>query len=191
MKKLILTSLMAVFAVSTANAATNYFVGGSAAFEAANGDNDTAWSVAPEFGWHLNDKWDAGLALGLSYDNSTVNVDEYTYGAEGFARYKMAQFGAFSVLLDGRVGAYAMTLDDDKNTETVWGIGAEVSPMVTYNLSDSFTLYAKLNFLGARAEYVFKNKDLGVGNSWEFAAFGDSSNVMNTDDFKIGFYYNF
>lgn len=192
MKKLMLTSLMAVFAMSAANAAPSYFVGGSAAFEGAKSDHNTAWYVAPEFGFHLNDKWDAGIAAGFAYDHSDVNEDEYGYGVEGFARYKIAQFGALSVLLDGRAGVYGETIDSDADTNTAWSIGAEVSPMVTYNLSDSFTLYAKLNFLGVQAEYNFKNKDMGRDDdSWEFTAFGDSSDVLNTGDFKIGFYYNF
>ncbi|MDE6250149.1 MAG: hypothetical protein K2M34_00745 [Alphaproteobacteria bacterium] len=206
MKKLMLTSLMAVFAVSAANAAPSYFVGGSAALKGANGEHNTAWYVAPEFGWHLSDNWDAGLAAGFAYDNGITSfngealvddegnaytVDKYTYGVKGFARYKIAQFGALNVLLDGSVGLQGQTYDDDENTESLWSLTAEVSPMVTYNLSDSFTLYAKLNFLGANAGYTFKNKDLDVKNSWEFKAFGDSSDVLNTGDFKIGFYYNF
>ncbi len=190
MKKIALTSLLAVFVMSGANAATNYFIGGSASFEGAKDEHNTAWSVMPEFGWHLNDKWDAGLAVGMMYDNSNVAFDQYTYGAEGFARYKIAEFGAFNVLLDGRAGVYAQTLDGEK-TNTWWVVGAEVSPMVTYNLSESFTLYAKLNFLGASAEYAFKNDDANTKSDWTFAAFGDSSDAFNTKDFQIGFYYNF
>lgn len=206
MKKLILTSLMAVFAVSAANAAPSYFVGGSASFEGAKGDHNTAWNVAPEFGFHLNDKWDAGVSASFGYRNSITSFNgaeivdedteeviknEYAYGLKGFARYNVAQFGALNVLLDGSVGVLGQSYHDEDGTETFWSLTAEIAPMVTYNLSESFTLYAKLNFLGANAGYTFKNKDLDVKNSWSFAAFGDSSDVLNTGDFKIGFYYNF
>lgn len=185
MKKLALTSLMALFAVSSANAATDYFIGGSAGFGFGS-DHDNAVSIAPELGWKVDSKWDLGLMGAYGYDrDSSYHASEYGIGA--FARYHAAQFGNFELLFKGAV----MADFEHYNGETASSIEAGIVPMVTYNLSESFTLYANLNFLGVYAGYDFKNKDLGIDDSWEFGAGVDSDNVLNTSDFQIGFNYNF
>ena len=199
MKKLALTSLLAFFAVSGAFAETNYFVGGSAAVK-TDSEHTSSLSVAPEFGWKYNSDWDLGLAAHFGYDhrylaeNYGVDGETYSYGFDAFARYKVAQFGDVKLLLKGAVGMDFLTgVPDDENidSETLSVLNASVVPMITYDVSESFTLYANLNFLGVYAGYNFKNDDLGVVDSWKFGAGVDSANVANTGDFQIGFTYNF
>ena len=185
MKKLVLTSLLAAFAVSSANAATNYFVGGSAAFD-LNSDHNNLVSVAPEFGWKVNSNWDLGVMGEFGYVRDSLDhASEYGIGA--FARYHAARFGAFELLFKGTVAAEF----EHAAGETASAIGASIIPMVTYDLSESFTLYANLNFLGVYAGYTFENKDLGIDDGWRFRGYADSDDVMNTTDFQIGFTYNF
>ncbi|MBO7066676.1 MAG: hypothetical protein J6W40_03580, partial [Alphaproteobacteria bacterium] len=64
-------------------------------------------------------------------------------------------------------------------------------PMITYDVSESFTLYANLNFLGVYAGYTWENENVGLERGWGFGAYADSDNVANTSDFQIGFTYNF
>jgi len=201
MKKIALTSLLTVFVVSAASAATTNFIGGSANV-ATDSDHASVLSVAPEFGWKLNSKWDLGVAANFGYEHNYIPAvapayagDAYSYGAGVFARYKVAQFGDVKLLLKGSAYADFLTVSPENgalDAETVFGINAAVIPMITYDLSESFTLYANLNFLGVYAGYNFKNKDLGVmDNSWGFGAGVNSDNVANTGNFQIGFNYNF
>jgi len=202
MKKIALTSLLAVFTVSAANAATNYFVGGNAALR-TNNDHTSVLNVAPEFGWKVDSKWDLGVAANFGYNHKDtinvpgaglVDVESYGYGADVFARYNVAEFGGVKLLLKGTVGADFNTYHDDDadKTETLSSINASIIPMITYDISEAFTLYANLNFLGVNAGYNFKNKDLGVNeNTWRFSAVADSDNVADTGAFQIGFNYNF
>ena len=196
MKKLVLTSLLAAFAVSGANAETNYFVGGSAGLSFGD-EHATLLSVAPEFGWKVNSKWDLGIMGEYAYDRKHVDVDAVEgtrivddaemYGIGAFARYNVAQFGGLNLLLKGAVEAEFMHF----NGETASTIGASVIPMVTYDLTESFTLYANLNFLGVYAGYTWANEKMGIEDGWGVGAFVDANNVMNTSDFQIGFTYNF
>lgn len=194
MKKIALTSLLAVFVVSGAHAATDYFVGGSFGFSTDN-EHNSAFEIVPEFGWKYNDKWDLGVMAGFARnheDNTDVNT--YTYGAGLFARYNVVQFGDFKVLLRGDAYVSFDTLDaEGSDTETCTSMGLSVAPMVTYDISESFTLYAKLNFLGIDAEYNFEHDSelLSQDKSWNIDVFGNSANVANTEDFQIGFTYNF
>ena len=199
MKKLALSSLVALFAVSSANAATNFFVGGNTNI-ALDNDHATVLSVAPEFGWKMNADWDLGAYANFGFDHkymeSTFGIEgnTYQYGAGVFARYKVAQMGGLKLLLRGDVNAGFTTYvpeDDNLDSETSSAINAAIIPMVTYDLTPAFTLYAQLNFLGVNAGYTFENKDLGIDDGWRLGAFADSDNVMNTNNFKIGFNYNF
>ena len=185
MKKLVLTSLLAFMTVSGASAATNYFVGGSAAM-GFDSDHADVISIAPEFGWKVDSNWDLGVAASFGYahkyiDENLVEDDAHAYGVDVFARYKVAQFGDVNLLLKGSVGADFLRFDGDTEEE----LGASIVPMITYDLSESFTLYANLNFLGAYAGYNFDDKD------WGFGALVNADNVLNTSDFQIGFTYNF
>lgn len=198
MKKLALTSLLALFAVSSANAATNYFVGGSVGIATTDADDTTVLSVAPEFGWKMDANWDLGIAANFGYDqtylptNFGVSGDAYAYGVGAFARYKVAQFGGVKLLLKGSVGVDFVTGDPDgADSETLTTLNADIIPMITYDISESFTLYANLNFLGVHAGYVFENDDLGIDDSWAINAFANADNVANTGNFQIGFTYNF
>ncbi|MBR4859850.1 MAG: hypothetical protein IKV10_00950 [Alphaproteobacteria bacterium] len=194
MKKLLLTSLIAIFATAGANAETNYFVGGSAAIK-TDSEHATVFNVAPEFGWKYDEKWDFGLGANFATDSKAIeDADYYGYGFDAFARYKVAEFGGAKLLLKGSVGLDFQTMvPDDENidSQTLTQLNASVVPMVTYDVSESFTLYANLNFLGVYAGYNFENEDVGVDSSWAFGAMADSSNVINTSDFQIGFLYNF
>ena len=199
MKKLTLASLLAFFAVSGAYAETNYFVGGSVAFKTDN-EHSTLFNVAPEFGWKYNADWDLGVMANFGLDHKymenvySMEGDTYGYGIGAFARYKVAEFGGAKLLLKGSVGVDFATMspaDDAIDAETFTALNASVIPMITYDISESFTLYANLNFLGVYAGYTFENKDLDIEDGWSIGAFADSTDVANTADFQIGFLYNF
>ena len=207
MKKLALTSLLAFLTVSGAYAATmaeapvvkDYFVGGSIAL-ATDSEHKSVFNIVPEFGWKYNADWDLGVMANFGHDHKYLSAtygmdgETYTYGIGAFARYKVAEFGGAKLLLKGSVGVDFATMspdDDAIDAETFTTLNASVVPMITYDISESFTLYANLNFLGVSAGYNFENKDLGIEDSWRIGAIADSANVANTSDFQIGFLYNF
>ena len=185
MKKLVLTSLLAAFAVSAANAETNYFVGGSAGFDFNDGHKNMV-TIAPEFGWKVDSKWDLGVMGEFDYARNSED-DVYEYGVGAFARYHAAKFGDFELLFKGGLGLDFVTMDG----HTAKTLNAAIIPMVTYDISESFTLYANLNFLGVYAGYTWANGNMDIEDGWGFGALMDSDNVLNTSDFQIGFTYNF
>ena len=197
MKKIVLTSLLAVFAAASANAA-DYFVGGAASLK-LNDEHTNVMGIAPEVGWKYNDNWDFGIGAGFMYNGDVtsadlVDTDRYEYGVDLFARYKVAQWGNFKLLLKGTVGADFATYSSEMDAidgETSIALGASIAPMVTYDVSEAFTLYANLNFMGISAGYTFENEDLNIDDGWNIGLFGDSANVLNTGSFQIGFLYNF
>jgi opacity protein-like surface antigen len=185
MKKIALTSLLALFAVSGAHAA-DWFVGGSLGY---NYDEDvaTTWNISPEIGYHLDDKWDIGFQLNYSdSEDETINETLTEYGVGVFARYNIVSFGDFKILAKGT--AFVSKTDAEvSGADFDWtSYGIDVVPMVTYDISESFTLFAELNFLGAGFEKTTGDIE-GTSAGFNF----DSNNVANTNDFQIGFTYNF
>ena len=192
MKKIFLTSLLAVFAVSSVQAA-DFFVGGGASLN-MDETHSNVMGISPEVGWKYNDNWDLGLGASINYNRNDADNGRYSYGVDVFARYKIAQFGDFKLLLRGDFGAGFVTLASENEAldgETASMLRLSVAPMVTYDVSESFTLYANLNFLGVNAGYTFENDKMGIEDGWTFNAFADSSNVLDTGAFQIGFLYNF
>jgi len=211
MKKILLTSLVAVFAVTAAVAApakptksaktapvaapataasaeqeNKYWIGGSVGL--STGKNaPTAWVIAPEFGYKLTNKWDLGLDLGLS-GISQSGVDVFGVSISPFARYNLARFGAFNLLLKGSVGFEFDSASAGGNSVSGQILSLDVVLMVTYDLTRSFTLFANLNFLGLHAAQTMG--DL-YGTSSSFTVGVNANNVANTGDIQVGFYYKF
>ena len=188
MKKIIMTSVLALFVAGGAHA-TEWFVGGSVGFGYEK-DNFSTFNIAPELGYNLTDQWDIGLMLRFNqYNDDAPGADysEHSFGGGVFARYNVVSFGKLNVLFKG-------TLYVDYDEIKAFGgkasgttFGANVIPMVTYQLSESFSLFAELNFLGVGIE-----KSTGDFSEYTRAGlFVDTNDVKKAGDIQIGFNYHF
>ena len=93
MKKLALTSLLVFLAVSGAHVATmtesagdvakDYFVGGGIAI-ATDSEHASLFSVAPEFGWKYDEKWDFGVMAKFGHEHKYL-PDNYGMDGEAYA----------------------------------------------------------------------------------------------------------
>ena len=188
MKKIILTALVAVASLS-ANA--QVWLGGSLGFnydkqsvKHGGSSSNTTFSIAPEIGYSLNDKWDLALALNESLisvkDGDTMN----SFTINPYARYTYYTTGkvGFFVDLGFSVGTTNLAYDagvlfkSDDNT-TTWGIGFR--PGVKYAASDKVTFVASLGGLGFQQSKLGDYKDTNVG-------FNVDGNAL-----KFGVYYAF
>ncbi len=189
MKKIILTALVAVASLS-ANA--QVWLGGSLGFNYEKesvkhgGDaSNTTFTIAPEIGYSLSDKWDIALALNESLisvkDGDTMN----TFSINPYARYTYYTTGKVGFFLDFgfSVGTTNLGLDDNgliaksKDNATTWGIG--VRPGVKFAASDKVTFVASLGGLGFKQYKLGDYKDSNVG-------FNVDGNAL-----KFGVYYAF
>lgn len=182
MRKLLVLALMVLLAQGVM--AKQWFIGGGVGYSSID-DVSTAYTITPEVGYMLNDKWDVGLDLGYSsmdYDDDTLD-DLSRFTVAPFARYNLVQFGSFNVLLKGSVGLH---MDEEGDVDgTLFFIN--VLPMVTYDISESVSLFANLNFLGV-------NLESGSGDLYDGTNFGfgvDADDAFNTNNFQVGFVYKF
>ncbi|MBQ4278266.1 MAG: porin family protein [Bacteroidaceae bacterium] len=154
MKKIILSALVAV---CTLSASAQTWIGGEVGFNSSTtkigGVKTTAttFTVAPEVGYTLNDKFD--VAVKVAYGHASHN-DEILGAQLGdferanaievnpYVRYTFARTGALSFFIDGGLTyatAHVKGLDENANA-----FGVAFNPGLAYGLSDKVSLVAHI-----------------------------------------------
>jgi len=146
MKKLILSAVVAL-ASMTANA--QIWIGGELGFNYHNNDatdaSVTTFTVAPEIGYTLNDKWDLAIKLGDQYTSPDPGDSQNAFFVNPYARYTFYKTGKVGFFLDG--GFSIKTGDfDGYDDETQFGVG--IRPGVKFAASDNVTFVASFGGLG-------------------------------------------
>jgi len=183
MKKIILTAIVAVIAVS-ANA--QMWIGGELGYNTSKTTFDGTKTftsnnvtVLPEIGYSLDENWDVAVAIGYKHaDDKDHLTDTYT-GTNSFilnpyVRYSYAKVGDLKFFVDGGF-TYANTHyngnDDNMNT---WSLG--LKPGLAYSLSPKTTLVAHVGDLS----YGFSKQ-----GDWKKNSFG--LNLDNSITFGVYF----
>ncbi|MBP3227876.1 MAG: outer membrane beta-barrel protein [Bacteroidaceae bacterium] len=173
MKKMLLT---AVVALMTLSANAQVFLGGEVGAWRNPTQNETQFSIQPEVGYVLSDKWALGVAVGYEYnylDGTKVN----SVGVNPYARYTFAKFGPVSVFADGGF-EFATQKVKGYDAATVWGVG--IKPGVAVNLTEKLSFVSHIGFLGYRDsnDYAIHSND-GFGFN------------LDGNELTFGLYYNF
>ncbi len=195
MKKSLLIVLLVVFAGVSANA--QLFIGGGIGINVNSTDNTSefGFNLFPEVGYSLNDRFDIGIDVGFGINSQKQEVltlitktTTTNWSIAPYARYAVFQYKKFSILGKGSLmvfgnGTKTKTGDATPVRDSSTGFGIEILPMLTYDLTQKFTLYTELNFL-----------TLGLSTSRGVTSFrlgADADNLVNVGDIRIGFFYKF
>lgn len=183
--------MLAALAAVSMNAQNNMYVGGSLGFATTTYDGDTqgtAFSILPEFGVQLSDKWGVGVTVGYNWmkNNGTPDLTSDSFEFAPYVRFTPVKLGSVNVFVDGVVGfttgnveaAVGSVVVDNKFTN--WGIG--IQPGIAYNINEKFSLVAKFGNLLAFTSN--KPKDGKATNTFSVLD-------LNGNDLSFGFYYNF
>ena len=180
MKKIMMIAAMMVAAVS-ANAQVYLGGGVGVATSSYDGNSTTVWSILPEVGYNINDKWAVGTVIG--YGESKVKVAGVsekvkTFQVSPYARYTFVKFDHVNLFIDGGVG-YKHEDYAGMKTNT-FGIG--LKPGVAVNLNEKLSFVAHVGFLG----YKYDKDDYeGAKAANTFGLDLDGTNL------SFGLYYNF
>ena len=181
MKKFILTAIVAVAAM-TANA--QIWVGGQLGYTFSKLNNDLTgdvkvneFTILPEIGYSLNDKWDIALQIGDQYQSVKVG-DGKAESANAFvvapyARYTFYKTGKVGFFLDGgfSIKTGDITVDDvTLEDETMFGVG--IRPGVKFAASDKVTFVASFGGLGYEKVSDYSKFGFNVnGNALQFGCY--------------------
>ena len=176
MKKLFLTMLIAIVAVSTK---AQIYAGGELGFWRDYDENHTNFTVKPEVGYHLSDKWAIGINIGYEY-NYTKGTKANTVEVSPYARYTVVTWGSVNLFLDGGFGFSTTKIKDVDDSSNGWEIG--IKPGLSVDLTDKLSFITHVGFLGFR--------DYDKNAKQEFGQEGFGFNV-DGNDLTFGLIYNF
>jgi len=190
MKKLfVIASLL--FAGITVNA--QWYMGGQFDISAGqvtndNGDKRTSEigiGVYADIGKKLTDVWDFGMFYGGTVDVyknhiSNTSTESAHWLISPYVRYSFFQIGKVELLARG-----SLTLE---GTKTYNEIGLRLAPVIAYNLNNHIALQANLNMFGCGLTY-HKVKNGNANTSLNLK--GNSNDVVNIGNLRIGFIYKF
>ena len=185
MKKIMMT-LAAVAVAATMNA--QVWVGGEIGFtsEHQNGvGTENIFTIKPEIGYSLNEKFDVAIALGYSHASDKLNKNlggnkfyANTFEINPYLRYKFVKAGNFFAFVDGGLNYATTHYQSVSNNENEFGVA--IVPGIAYSVSNKVTLVSHLG------EGLYYNhqwmKDTYRQNNFGFHLFNAIS---------FGAYYNF
>lgn len=150
MKKLFLTLIVALVSLT---ASAQVYVGGEVGLWRNTDDNFTNFTLAPEVGYNLSDKWAIGVGIGYEHNYSNPgHIGDGDYGkfnsiiANPYARWSFVKFGPVSLMLDMGFGIGAIKDKEADESYTAWNIG--VKPGVKVSLAKNIDFIAHFGFLG-------------------------------------------
>ena len=184
MKKSLLALLFAA-ALAVPALAENMWIGGEFSYNhtSQKGEDSTGlFYIAPEFGYNLNEKFDIGL--GFFYDYEDQGDDSLTrFGIEPFVRYKIFEIKNFDFLIKGKI--YYDSGKYDKSDETTTSYGITITPIVSYNINERWSISATLDFARLWLEQYKRDGDDELENTTCYLE-GNKGTL-----FSIGFSYHF
>ena len=177
MKKLVMTLVAAVIAVS---ASAQVYLGGGIGFSSVKikgADAETTFKFLPEVGYNIDESWAVGMVIGYSKGAPMAFNDGVTetFAVNPYVRYTALKTKYVNLFFDGTVG-YASVKDEG----SVYEFG--IKPGLAVNLNEHFSFVTHVGFFGYN---LIDPKADGVKNSSQFGLNLDGRN--NT----FGVYYNF
>ncbi len=184
MKKILLTIAVAAASLS---ASAQVYLGGEVGAWRNSDDNHTSFTIHPELGYKLSDKWDLGIGFGYNYNyygnGSTPNKKVHNVTIDPYARWSFVKFGPVKLFLDMGFGINPVKtkIEDlpSQDAEVAWRVG--VMPGVSVALNKKIDFIAHTGFLG------YREAD-GRNSAYGEQGFGFT---LSGNDLLFGIVYNF
>lgn len=175
MKKIILLLLVALFGLSSMYA-QNWYLGGSLGIrtysDANSGQLSSTFSIIPEVGYNLNDKWMIGLQIGFGADSYKDSSTSTSFLFNPYARWTFYRIKDLSLF--GDMGLTYQSSGVSNAKKNTYYIGVE--PGLAYDINKSFSLVAHLGFIG-----FIGGDDKSI----------NGFNLSANNNLSFGFYYRF
>ena len=142
-----------ILAVASLTAGAQVYVGGEVGLwrNWKDAANTTNFTIKPEVGYNLNEKWAVGTTLGYiySYDQGE-KTNAFTVAP--YARYTFVKLGNVNLFLDGGFGFATYKVKSAEgvkgDAQNAWEVG--IKPGVSVSLTEKLSFIAHVGFLGYR-----------------------------------------
>lgn len=175
MKKVFLVAAVAMMSFA---ASAQVWVGGNLGFavnEPEVGEKTTSYTIAPEVGYSLNEKWDIAAALNYSHSKQG-DLKNTSWAIEPYARYTFAESGIVKFFVEGGFGYGNVETENAGVKVDGSQLYVGVRPGIKVDVNDNLAVVTKLGFLGyedvedTRTSFGFNvgSNDLSLGLVWKF-----------------------
>ena len=169
MKKIMLSLAMALVSVC---ASAQVYIGGTAGISSnkfEGGDSKTAYALMPEIGYEFNNKWEAGLEIGIKKGNVcelSAVPEATTFIVAPYVRYTAVETKLVNLFVEGTIGYGSVSKGGGDSYE----VG--IKPGLAVKLSDHVNFITKVGFLG------YRGYSPDHGDNWStFGVDVDASNI--------------
>ena len=169
MKKIMLSLAMALVSVC---ASAQVYIGGTAGISSnkfKGGDSKTAYALIPEIGYEFNNKWEAGLEIGIKKGNVcelSAVPEATTFIVAPYVRYTAVETKLVNLFVEGTIGYSSYSKGGGDSYE----VG--IKPGLAVKLSDHVNFITKVGFLG------YRGYSPDHGDNWStFGVDVDASNI--------------
>ena len=139
MKKIMLSLAMALVSVC---ASAQVYIGGTAGISSnkiGDGDSKTAYKLIPEIGYQFNNKWDAGIEVGIQ-KGEVCKISPIA----PYVRYAAVESKVVDLFFEGTIGYGSVS----KGGGDFYEVG--IKPGLAVKLTKHVEFISKIGFLGYR-----------------------------------------
>lgn len=174
MKKFLL--VIAVMLGFVSAHAQEMYLGGAVSLWRDTDDDRTSFSIAPDFGYNLSEKWAVGGELLLDFQGEgNTYAKKTSFAIAPYARYSCYENKIVRLFIDMGLG-FSTTKVKHGDRENGFEIG--LKPGLAIKLNDHFSLITKVGFAGFRDDYRTISQDgfgvrvdgenISIGIDYEF-----------------------
>ncbi len=191
MKKLMVTLCFALMTAGMCSA--QWYVGGAISYGSQRNDNgerrSSSFSFTPRVGYVLNEKELVGVRL--TYQNSCSKYSDELTSNKGviapYYRYNVVSVGRFTFGIEAALGVGFGKMTGQQ-TRKEWSIGLEVSPVVSFGLTEHWWAEAYMDLFSLN---YYNAKDGDAVHSSSFNAGFNADDVFSFSALHLGVVYRF
>ena len=164
MKKILMIVVVMMAALSS-YAQEMYLGGGISLWRDCDADV-TSFSISPDFGYNLNERWAVGGEVVFSHEGTHYDVGDEkvsshinSFAIAPYARYSFYENKIVRLFIDMGMG---FSTSKPKHGDSVNGFEIGLKPGLAIKLNDSFSFITKVGFAGYRDDYFRGADGFGV-----------------------------
>ena len=205
----ILLGIIVLLFCCSGEASAQKYVGGALGLNGTiykgNGSSTTTFSLSPDFGWSVSERWAVGIrpSARFGFASSGNQSKYYSLGINPYARYRLLAWHDFGLWAEAdpelsfRYDWYLtqgneMIAPQTRESRTL-NYAVRLLPVLTYQLNSHISLETRLNLfsLAVTGSHAFQS-DWGESDTFSYSLQATTKDVTDTlENISIGFLYHF
>jgi len=187
-KKTLLVAALALITSATFAQKGSKWLGGTLSTQSTNsdGDKESSFTFAPEFGYYLSDRWAIGASLAFvnskEEDDADKDIETHSTAFTPFARYTFAKVSKFDFFVNGGLSFGSSKTEDNYYDDEYSShfVALRIHPGISYNISSKFSAQVHLpslvQFVSGTTEddnedYDYDSNYIGINDNYTIQSY--------------------